>query len=140
LVSSLPIWSVAVSLFFIPLAIILIVFFVLRYRRKKYNAEGGQLGNYQAWQNDSTLSSRGICHDYLLNDRQPTYPQRFSRVTGISLTTSKSIYNELLLNGQIDSIGYSLYSAIIATNIQANPSAYSRIISLTTNQQQDAFT
>ena len=62
------------------------------------NSEVGPAGNYQAWQNDSVLQSRGMCNSYLIHNKQPIYPQRFARVPGISVTTSENIYNELVLN------------------------------------------
>ncbi len=65
--------------------------------------EVGSEGNYQAWQHDSILDARGICHDYEIYDKQPLYPQRFARIAGISTLVSQDIFNELLENGDLNS-------------------------------------
>ena len=120
--------------------------FILRnnpfaFRMAKYddNPEVGSLGNYQAWQNDSILESSGICHDYQLHDRQPLYPQRFARIPSISLLTSQLIFNELLLNNQIDTDYYAIHADTILSNFQSNPSAYPTLMSLTPTQRIDVY-
>ncbi len=112
------------------------------FRMAKYddNAEVGPTGNYQAWQNDSILKSRSICHDYQLHDRQPIYPQRFARIQGVSLATSQLIFNELLLNNQIDANGYAIQADTILSNYQSNPTAYPTLSSLTSDQKLDVLT
>lgn len=92
-----------------------------------YNAP---LGHYEAFQNDSTLEVRGICHDMLIHNRQPIYPERFARVPGISVANSQAIFNELLANNQIDVNHYALNSNVIKSNVQATPSAYPVIVNL----------
>jgi hypothetical protein len=64
------------------------------FRMAKYddNSEVGPQGNYEAWQNDSILNARNICHDYEIHDRQPIYPERFARISGISITASQAIF------------------------------------------------
>jgi hypothetical protein len=111
------------------------------FRMAKYddNAEVGPAGNYQAWQNDSILESRSICHDYQLHDRQPIYAQRFARIQGISLATSQSIFNELSLNNQIDANGYAIQADTILSHYQSNPSAYPTLSTLTTDQKLDVL-
>ncbi len=99
------------------------------------NAEVGQEGNYEAFQHDSILADREICHDYLLHDRQPIYPQRFARVAGISVATSETIFGELVANGRIGTDGYALPSLAVATDFQSNPLNYPLINSLTLGQK-----
>jgi hypothetical protein len=101
--------------------------------------EVGPEGNYEAFQNDSILGSRGICHDYKLNDIQPLYPERFNRIPGISISTSNAIFNELQSNNQIDNNGYAIYSYDIYNNILASPLSYPTIITLPSNVQLDIF-
>lgn len=88
------------------------------------------VGLQQAMANVAELESRGICNDLYENDRQPIYPERFARATGISLPQSIAIYNELVANNQIDANGYALNSGIIQNNILANQAAYPTIVNL----------
>jgi hypothetical protein len=94
------------------------------------NAEVGPTGNHEAWQHDSTLQVRGICHNYKIHDRQRLYPERFARIPGISMALSQSIFNELLANNQINASHYAISTTLILANVQANPSAYPVILSL----------
>lgn len=102
------------------------------FRMAKYddNAEVGSEGNYEAWQSDSTLNVRGICHDYEIHDRQPIYPERFARIPYISVSNSQAIFNELLNNNQLDNNYYALHSDTIKNNILLHPSFYPNIITL----------
>jgi len=111
------------------------------FRMAKYddNAEVGPQGNYEAWQNDSILGSRGVCHDYEIHGRQPIYPQRFARIPGISTTVSQSIFNNLSTNNQLDSDNYALHSDTIKNHILLNPSLYPAIISLSPSLQVEAL-
>lgn len=111
------------------------------FRMAKYddNAEVGATGNYEAWQNDSILNTRGICHDYKIHDKQPIYPQRFARVSGISLATSQAIFSDLVTNNQVDSKHYALHSDSIKKHILANPALYPNIIGLPTSLRLEAL-
>ena len=111
------------------------------FRMAKYddNAEVGPQGNYEAWQNDSILASRGICHDYEMQDRQPIYPQRFARVPGISIVESQAIFNNLSTNNQLDSDNYAQHSDTIKNHILLNPSLYPAIISLSPSLRAEAL-
>lgn len=113
----------------------------LAFKMAKYDdhPEVGPEGNYEAFQNDSILASRGICHDYKLHDRQPLYPQRFARIPGISSGTSNTIFNELQTNHQLDSNGYAIYSYDIYNNILASPLSYPTIVTLPSNVQLEIF-
>lgn len=103
------------------------------------NDQVGPQGNYEAWQNDSILNERGICHDYLIHENQPVYPERFARVAGISVSTSIAIFNELSSNNQLDNNNYALPTQTILSNIQATPLSYPVILSLNVNQQLEAL-
>lgn len=111
------------------------------YRMAKFddNAEVGPQGNYEAWQNDSILETRSICHDYQIHDRQPIYSERFARISGISIATSQAIFNDLMNNGQLDINKYALHSDTIKNNILANPSLYPNIITLPSLLQTEAL-
>jgi len=87
------------------------------------------VGLQQALANVALLDTRGICNDLYENDRQPIYPERFARVPGISLANSILMYNELVVNNQIDANGFALNSSVIEANVLANPSAYPTIVS-----------
>jgi hypothetical protein len=109
--------------------------FAFRMAKFDDNEEVGPEGNYEAWQNDSILNQRGICHDYLLHNKQVLYPERFARIPGVSVATSQAIYNNLLNNNQIDNLGYAIYSETIKNNVQSNPGQYPSIISQNTSTQ-----
>ena len=87
------------------------------------------VGLQQAMANVAELESRGICNDLYENDRQPIYPERFARATGISVANSILIFDELVVNNQIDTNGFALNSSVIKANVLANPSAYPTIVS-----------
>jgi len=91
--------------------------------------EVGPAGNYHAFQNDSILASRGICHDYVLHDRQPLYPERFARIEGINASISISIFNELKNNSRLDQNNFAVDFDSIVSHIQANPSLYPVLLS-----------
>lgn len=111
------------------------------FRMAKYddNAEVGPQGNYEAWQNDSILEARSICHDYEILDRQPIYPERFARIQGISIATSQAIVNDLANNGHLDGDNYAAHSDTIKNAILANPALYPTIISLSPAAQIEAL-
>ena len=94
------------------------------------NPQVGPAGNYAAFQNDSILQSRGICNSYLIHNRQPVYPQRFARVPGVSVSTSTTIYNELVAAGEIDVNGYAIEDSLITQNVAAHPSLYPALVVL----------
>lgn len=102
--------------------------FAFRMANYDDNPEVGEQGNYEAWQYDSILNGREICHDYEIHDKQPIYPERFARITGVSITTSQAIFNELFSNNQIGNGNYALHSDSIKSHILANPSLYPNII------------
>ncbi|MEX1132205.1 MAG: T9SS type A sorting domain-containing protein [Flavobacteriales bacterium] len=111
--------------------------FAFRMARFDDNEEVGPEGNQEALQYDGILQTRGICHDYELNDRQPIYPQRFERITGISSAQSQAIFNELVVNGQLDALNYALNANLVMANVQAAPANYPTILSFPVAVQLD---
>lgn len=103
--------------------------FAFRMAQYDDNTEVGPTGNYEAWQNDSMLAFRGICHDYKINDKQPIYPERFARISGVSTTASQAMYNDLINHNLINSHHYALHSDTIKNSILAHPSWFPNIIS-----------
>lgn len=113
--------------------------FAFRMAKFDDNADVGPQGNYEAWQNDSTLQARDICHDYKIIDKQPIYPQRFARIPGVTVATSMAIFNQLANNGQLDSENYALHSDTIKNHILANPALYTSFVGLTNEQRIEAL-
>lgn len=111
------------------------------FRMAKYddNEQVGPAGNYEAWQNDSTLEARGICHNFKIHDRQPIYPERFARIEGISVSVSQSIFNDLLINNQLDEDYYALHSDTIMNNVLAHPALYPNIIALSSSLRKEVL-
>jgi hypothetical protein len=113
--------------------------FAFRMAKFDDNDEVGEDGNYEAWQNDSILAAREICHDYKLHDRQPIYPERFARISGISVSNSQLFYNELVATDLIDNENYALHSDTIRNRITENPSLFPNIIQLPPTLISDAL-
>ena len=89
------------------------------------NPEVGPTGDATAQTNSNALTGRGICSRFFLHDRSPVYPQRFARWSGISLSTSATLYNELKVNNWLNSKNFLTAPAdTISARILANPSAY----------------
>jgi len=95
----------------------------------------GPQGNADALSNSQTLTSRGICSKYLINERSPLYPQRFARRTDISIATSTAIFNELKSKGYLDAKNYFIgYSSSLVTAFQANPLQFPVLVTLSGSQ------
>ncbi|MEM1321128.1 MAG: T9SS type A sorting domain-containing protein [Bacteroidota bacterium] len=104
--------------------------FAFRMARFDENENVGPEGNAIALAHDSVLQVRGICHDYLLNDRQPLHPERFARIPGISVDSSRLIFGELKAEGQLDAEDYALPSAEVADNYLMAPATFPVLRSL----------
>jgi len=111
------------------------------FRMAKYddNVEVGSEGNYEAWQYDSILQARALCHDYQLQDRQPIYPERFARIPGISIASSQAIFNDLLINNQLNVEHYALHSDSIKSHVIAHPTLYPNVIALNGSQSLEVI-
>ena len=111
----------------------------LQFCMAKYdnNAEVGQAGDALAQTNSSALTNRGICSKFFSHDHSPVYPQRWARWSGISLSLSTSLYNELKSNHWLDSKNYlTAASDSIDASIKAHPSSYPVSAALTAVQYQ----
>lgn len=94
-------------------------------QRDDNNPNVGPVGNAIALNNSQTLSSRGICSKYFINEHSPLYPQRFARRSDISIATSAAIFNELKNKGYLNSKNYYIgYSTSFIAAYQASPSSY----------------
>ena len=100
------------------------------------NPDVGPQGNADALTNSQTLSSRGICSKYFINEHSPVYPERFARRNDISLAASAAIFSELKNHGFIGIKNYFVgYSTDYTTAITANPASYPVFISLSAAQK-----
>jgi hypothetical protein len=70
----------------------------------KYDANDnvGPVGNANALSNANQLTSRNICSRYYLHDKSPVYPERFMRISGVTLAKSQGVLNDLVSNGMVD--------------------------------------
>jgi hypothetical protein len=70
----------------------------------KYDANEnvGPVGNANALSNANQLTSRNICSRYYLHDKSPVYPERFMRISGVTLAKSQGVLNDLVSNGMVD--------------------------------------
>ncbi len=98
----------------------------------------GIAGNLEAFANLDTLTAREICSQIDLLLPQPVFPERFARVTdadSVGVSTSTTIFNELLTNGMLDANNYLLYSGNdIAVMVQTSPGSWPVITGLSTTQ------
>ncbi|MEM9529169.1 MAG: T9SS type A sorting domain-containing protein, partial [Bacteroidota bacterium] len=111
--------------------------FAFRMAKFDDNEQVGPEGNYTAFQHDAILADRGICHDYLLQDRQPLYPERFARIPGVSLSQSNTLYEELVANNHLSTHGFLVSSATIVASFQAQPANYPALSALTLPQRRE---
>ena len=100
------------------------------------NPDVGQQGNADALSNSQTITGRGICSKYFINQRSPVYPERFARRSDISLSLSASVFNELKSHGFIGTKNYFIgYSTDFSNAVTANPLSYPVFISLSGAQK-----
>jgi hypothetical protein len=100
------------------------------------NSSVGAAGNAEALSDFNSLTGRGVCSKYFINERSPIYPERFARSGAISTTQSVAIYNELKSKGYIDNKSYYIgYSDAFMNAFTSNPASFPVISSLTIPQQ-----
>lgn len=98
--------------------------------------EVGPTGNATALTYSQQLIARGVCSKYFLLDKSPVYPERFARISGISIATSTALHNELKSNNWLDAKRYlKAASDSISTIYTASPSLYPTFNSLTALQK-----
>ena len=79
-----------------------------------------EVSNPQARANEAKLRSRGIPTDYLEHPPSPIYDERFTRIDGISVATSRAMVDELRAagfvgaNGLLDTDGDAIAAAVAA--------------------------
>jgi hypothetical protein len=96
----------------------------------------GPTGNANALTNSQTLSGRGICSKYLMQEHSPLYPERFARKGDITIGKSTSVFNELKSKGFLNSKNYFIgFSDALTTAYQANPTLFPELNSLTILQR-----
>jgi hypothetical protein len=95
------------------------------------NENVGPTGNANSLTNSQTLSNRGICSKYYMQEHSPLYPERFARKGDITLSKSISVFNELKSKGYLNSKNYFIgFSDALATAYQANPTSFPELNSL----------
>jgi len=106
----------------------------------KYDANDnvGPVGNANALSNANQLKSRGICSRYYLHDRSPVYPERFMRISGVTLAKSQGVLNDLVSNGMVDANHYlTLLPDTIVSRYLAAPSLFPGFNALTPLQRSE---
>jgi predicted esterase len=95
------------------------------------NDDNEEVSNQEARANSDALASRGIATEADAHPASPLYPERFTRVAGISASTSRGIADELRAAGFVgtDSMFTTPTNDIVAA-VQADPSAFPLILSL----------
>lgn len=100
------------------------------------NENVGPTGNADALTNSQTLTTRGICSKYLMQEHAPLYPERFARKGDISLAKSAAIFSELKNKGYLTSKNYFIgFSDVLTTAYQSNPTSFPELNSLTIFQK-----
>jgi hypothetical protein len=100
------------------------------------NENVGPAGNANALDNSQTLTSRGICSKYLINEHCPLYPERFARKGDITIAKSTALFTELKNKGYLDSKNYFIgFSDALTVAYQANPGSFPELNSLTVLQK-----
>lgn len=96
----------------------------------------GIAGNNNSYLNYQELNGNNICASHNMHYKFPIYPEYFARTTGISVPLSQSIFNELVVNGQIQTGNYANLASVIVNDITTNPTNYPIILSLSFDTQQ----
>ncbi|MDZ4809456.1 MAG: hypothetical protein SGI96_14485 [Bacteroidota bacterium] len=100
------------------------------------NENVGPTGNANALTNSQTLTSRGICSKYYVQEHSPLYPERFARKGDITIAQSTSVFNELKSKGFLTNKNYFIgFSDAITTAYQANPTFFPVLNSLNVLQK-----
>jgi hypothetical protein len=101
------------------------------------NDDNTEVKNMQALVNSQKLASRNVATDYREHPPSPLYDQRFARISGISLVTSRLIASELRGAGFTDAAGYLIRtSEEMATAVTTNKAAFPAINGLSTSLQR----
>lgn len=105
------------------------------------NPNVGSAGNANALNNSRLMTGRGICSKYFIKERSPLYPERFARRGDISTSQSTAVFNEIKKSGLLDTKNYFIgYSDALRSAMDANPSAFPQLNSLSFPQQNFVMT
>ncbi len=100
------------------------------------NENVGPAGNANALTNSQTLTGRGICSKYYMQEHSPLYAERFARKGDITNAQSTSLFNELKSKGFLNSKNYFIgFSDALTTAYQANPTSFPVLNSLNVLQK-----
>lgn len=95
----------------------------------------GQQGNADALSFSKSMTARGVCSKYLVNERSPLYPQRFARSGAISIPQSQAIFDELKSKAYIGNRNYYIgYSDKLINDFKTNPSNFPTLKTLSLQQ------
>ncbi len=95
------------------------------------NENVGTTGNANALTNSQTLTGRGICSKYYIQEHSPLYPERFSRKGDITMVKSASLFNELKSKGFLTTKNYFIgFSDALLTAYEANQTSFPELNSL----------
>jgi hypothetical protein len=88
-----------------------------------------EVSNAEARENSRMLGARGIPTDYVEHPPSPLYDERFSRIQGISIETSRAMAAELRAAGFVDADGWlNRDGDAIAQFIMQNPRQFPTIL------------
>lgn len=119
-----------------PIASISTIPFQFCMARFDNNENVGPTGNANALANSQTLTSRGICSKYYMQEHSPLYPERFARKGDITLSKSAALFTELKSKGYLNSKNYFIgFSDALTAAYQANPTSFPELNSLTVLQK-----
>ncbi len=105
-------------------------------QRYDNNENVGPTGNASALTNSQTISGRGICSKYFINEHSPLYPERFARRGDITVAKSIAVFNEIKAKGFLDNKNYFIgYSDVYINAYTANPSLFPELNSLSLSQK-----
>lgn len=104
--------------------------------RSDSNPEVGAAGNAAALSFSNSLNARGVCSQYLINERSPIYPERFARSGSLTNDQSASVFAELKANGFVDDKNYFItYSDSLTAALQNDPEKFPVLKSLSLHQR-----
>jgi hypothetical protein len=90
-----------------------------------------EVSNTEARANEAALRSRGVPTDYAEHPPSPLYDERFTRIDGVSATTSAAMAGELRAAGFVDPTGFiGLDGDAVAARVVADPTSFPTILSV----------
>jgi hypothetical protein len=96
------------------------------------NEDNPEVSNDEARANARTLEGRGVPTDYVEHPASPLYDERFSRIAGISLETSRTMAAELRAAGLVTSEGFfNRDGDAIGVFVMMNPRQFPTLVAQT---------